>query len=229
MFESGVTAVRDIRNVQAAKAFNVDLVNLSYAYSQGSSRDHIASLLRSLAYGATWGASAVEAFPNPYGPYSPKVASYYFTLRDLRDFSAEVNGIPLVSENVISFSPGYSGELSGSIWVSPRKVYIAVYNDADGPRNFSVKMDGTTVRRYGWKADALASATQTGGEPATRLAGCTEGGDSCSYKVLREDGTREGAGTLRFADEDGIIRLEPVSLGPKQLLLSSVSSSLDCP
>jgi hypothetical protein len=200
-FEGGsVTVAGNSRDADSAKATNTLLINLSYAYTSQPASSHISSLMRGLSYGATWGSQINEVFANPYGPYYPNVASYYFGLTDLRDFSAEVNSIPLVSESVISFFPD-TGGLTGSVWADLQKACLAVYNNSGSVRNFSIMLDKTTLRRYGWMGDTFA------------------------YKVLKEDGTKDREGTLGFSDSNGVIQVGPVLLGLKQLLLSVGTAS----
>jgi hypothetical protein len=114
---------------------------------------------------------------------------------DYRDFSAEVSAIPLVSENILSFSPA-SSALSASAWANPYKVRVAVFNSGSWTNTFTLLMDKTTLRKYGWYPS-----------------------NAFDYKILNSGGALRVTGSMTATDSDGIIRLGPVSLGAKELLL----------
>lgn len=159
MFEGGEVRQRD---VEAIKAFNVDIINLTYAdnYKNGPPEVHIRSIMRALGRGATWASTTLELFehPDPADPVHNRGLGLYLNdLEVLADYSALANSLHLMTESyaVISSNPS----IYANAWADPNHLTIAVYNDTGSPAGFSLDMNRAILAKYG----------QSGSQPMTAI------------------------------------------------------------
>jgi hypothetical protein len=161
LFEGGDTGIKKILNLAAAKALNVDIVNLSYSTMfAGREAEHIHSLMRALSYGATWSGSLPSFIKHPQ--YKDWPSLYQNNLTDLAQFSALCNNTPLVTDSfAVRINPP-DEKLTVSMWANQDRVLVAVFNDNSGKKSFQLKLDGKILSGYGWKGQKTFKATVLG-------------------------------------------------------------------
>jgi len=163
-FESGDVRTLKSPMVEAAKAFDMTLINLSHTifFLRKYGKDkyqtkHIESLLRNLAYGATLGTNSMNMF-NYNGKITELMKSWWgeivgsaVYLSDLSDylaFSAHTTSTPLVTESqALNMIP--KKELIGSLWASKERLLCAVFNDGKKEQSVTLKIDKGIIEKYG--------------------------------------------------------------------------------
>ena len=160
------------RTAAIARIFNNTLLNVGYSerykrdYGEEKYRQkHIQGLMKDLSYGVTFGdrgytmvnydGSLRQQWQKRMGEGVITAeglagsSAYLLELTDFTGFSAQTSCIPLVSEeDALKILPK-TDRITASVWADKNKFLLAVFNDDNTGREVTVRIDKTTIRKYG--------------------------------------------------------------------------------